>query len=100
MDQRDEDKFGTGRILRDHLAFDRTRLANERTLLAYVRTGLTFIVTGLAFLKFLSSAVARVIGWFFLPVGGLCFLVGIISFVYMHRRYHRKMEDDSNLPTK
>jgi len=69
-------------ILRDYLATARTVLANERPLLAYVRTALTFVVTGAAFLKFSDTAFSSLVGWSFLPVGAVIFLVG----VYRHQR--------------
>lgn len=33
-------------VLREHLAFERTKLANETTLQAYFRTGIYFLVAG------------------------------------------------------
>ena len=69
-------------ILRDYLATARTVLANERTFLAYVRTALTFVVTGAAFLKFSDSAISSLVGWSFLPIGAVIFVIG----VYRHER--------------
>ena len=69
-------------ILRDHLAADRTQLANERTLLAYYRTALTLFIAGATFVQFFGNLLMAVIGWIFIPLGFLVFIVGVV-------RYHR-----------
>ena len=71
---------GEKMILRDHLAADRTQLANERTLLAYYRTALTLFIAGATFVKFFGSLLMVVIGWIFIPLGILVFIVGVIRY--------------------
>lgn len=67
-------------ILRDHLAIDRTILANERTFLAYVRTALTLFIGGATFIRFFDSLILDVVGWVFVPLGALVFLLGYINY--------------------
>lgn len=69
-------------ILRDYLAADRTVLANERTFLAYVRTALTLFAAGVTLIYLFPYALLQVLGWLFLPLGLITFIVGF-------RRYRR-----------
>ncbi len=67
-------------ILRDYLAIDRTILANQNTFLAYIRTALTLFAAGLTFIKFFDSRVLEYIGWAFIPIGVITFVVGLIRY--------------------
>jgi putative membrane protein len=76
-------------ILRDHLAADRTVLANERTFLAYIRTALTLFISGASFIRFFDSFLLEVVGWIFVPVGLLTFLVGAVRYRRMKNMLFR-----------
>jgi putative membrane protein len=80
------------RLLRDHLAYDRTSMANERSLLAYVRTALTMLVTGLGFLKFFEAPASQVVGWAMLALAPLVFAWGVYRFLVVRRHYRVEME--------
>ena len=67
-------------ILRDYLAFDRTILANQRTFLAYIRTALTLFLAGVTFIKFFEIFIIEIIGWIFVPIGVITFLVGLLRY--------------------
>jgi putative membrane protein len=67
-------------ILRDFLAIDRTILSNQNTFLAYIRTALTLFVAGVTFIRFFDFIVIEVIGWIFIPVGLVTFIVGLIRY--------------------
>jgi putative membrane protein len=69
-------------ILRDYLAADRTVLANERTFLAYIRTALTLFAAGVTLIYLFPYALIQVVGWLFMPLGLITFIVGF-------RRYRR-----------
>ncbi len=86
------DRDGQKRILRDHLAYDRTIMANERSLLAYARTGLTSVVTGLAFLKFMAHEWAQAAGWMLIVVGPVFIVFGAYRFVQLRERYRHEMD--------
>lgn len=70
----------SGMILRDFLAVDRTILSNQNTFLAYIRTALTFFVGGLTFIKFFDQPIIETVGWMFLPIGVLTFIVGLLRY--------------------
>jgi putative membrane protein len=74
------------RILRDHLAIDRTVLANERTFLAYVRTALAFVVVGASCFKFFDSSAMDAVGGLFLAAGAVLFGIGIRRTRRVNRR--------------
>jgi len=67
-------------ILRDHLAADRTTPSNQNTFLAYIRTALTLFVAGVTFVRFFDTPIVEVIGWVFVPVGVVTFLIGLIRY--------------------
>ena len=67
-------------ILRDFLAIDRTILANQNTFLAYIRTALTLFVAGVTFIRFFELTVVVIIGWIFVPVGVVTFIIGLIRY--------------------
>ncbi len=67
-------------ILRDYLAADRTQLANERTLLAYYRTALTLFIAGATFVQFFGNLLMVVVGWIFIPLGFLVFIIGVVRY--------------------
>lgn len=80
----DEDVYcrvNTARMeLRDYLATDRTKLSNQNTFLAYIRTALTLFVGGVTFVKFFASPLIEAIGWIFIPVGLVTFVVGFFRY--------------------
>ena len=67
-------------ILRDFLAVDRTILANQNTFLAYLRTALTLFVAGVTFIRFFDLLLIEIIGWIFIPIGLITFIVGLIRY--------------------
>ena len=76
-------------ILRDFLATDRTILANERTFLAYIRTALSVFAAGASFLQFFHSFFMKVIGWIFIPLGIIIFIVGWVKYEKTKRQINK-----------
>jgi putative membrane protein len=72
-------------ILRDVLAVDRTVMANTRTFLSYIRTSLTLFIAGVTFIHFFEPRVFLVIGWSFIPISGVVFVLGTIYYIRMKR---------------
>ena len=72
-------------ILRDILAIDRTVMANTRTFLSYIRTSLTLFIAGVTFIQFFESRVIFLVGWIFVPLSGMVFLLGALSYIRMKR---------------
>jgi len=71
-------KYQKGELsLRDYLAAHRTILANDRTWLGNIRTSLAIFVAGISFVKFFNSVILFFIGWVFIPLGILTFLLGL-----------------------
>jgi len=83
------------KILRDHLAIDRTSLANERTFLAYLRTALVFFVSGVSFLHFFNLSIFIIIGWIFIVSGIGVFIVGPIKYLKTKHLLQRIQKDGS-----
>jgi putative membrane protein len=84
-------------ILRDYLATDRTSLANQNTFLAYIRTALTLFVAGITFIRFFDILIVEIIGWAFIPIGIVTFIVGLIRYIHL-RRSLRLIKDPPNKP--
>jgi len=80
-------------ILREHLAINRTVLANERTLLAYVRTALALLIAGVSAVHFLDVLVLQILGWAFIPLAVVTFLIGAIRYRRMDRRMRLSTAD-------
>jgi len=99
----DSETSGSG-LIRVHLAAERTVLANERTLLAYVRTALTAFIAGVTFIRFFDTLIIEIVGWIFLPVSLVLFLVGIWRYRKMKRDIGSEVAhdgcDDSSPPGK
>ena len=80
-------------ILRDTLAIDRTRLANQRTLLSFIRTGLYLIVTALGIFQFSKTGNYDWTAWTLDVLGGITVIVGIVNYLYMHKKVERAYTD-------
>jgi putative membrane protein len=83
--------------LRERLAVTRTIFASERTFLAYVRTALTFLVAGITFIRFFGLLLVEVLGWIFVFVGIIIFIIGIISFRRMRKFIGSEETENKNL---
>ncbi|MDW3192800.1 MAG: DUF202 domain-containing protein [Cytophagales bacterium] len=73
----------------DLLALERTKLANERTFLAYFRTFVVVFGSGLTLVKvdFLNNLES--LGYLFMGLAILLFLVGVIRFFVVKKRLDR-----------
>lgn len=85
-------------ILRDYLAADRTILANERTFLAYIRTALTLFAAGVTFIHFFHSPLMDIIGWAFIPLGVMTFLIGLVRYRKMQHLIRAMKERNLTAP--
>ena len=64
----------------DYLAIERTRLANERTFLAYFRTFVVVFGSGLTLVKIEILEGMETLGYSFIALAVLLFLIGLIRF--------------------
>lgn len=81
------------KILRDHLAVDRTKLANQRTLLSMLRTGLYFEVMGLSVMSLDKLIELRAYAPILFVTGGVFIIVGIINYFRMDKRIGKMYTD-------
>lgn len=65
------------KLLREHLALERTKLANERTLLSYIRSSLYLLIGGIALLEIKDYGSLHWLGYVSL---GLCLIFLVIGF--------------------
>lgn len=72
--------------LTDWLAIERTRLANERTFLAYFRTALALLAGGVTIVRLDAFQDVRWLGYAFLVLAPLVFLVGLWRLFSVKRR--------------
>jgi len=70
----DEEKKAT------YFSKNRTRLSNERTLLSYLRTALAFFILGAFLIKLVPTN-------FFITIGIVSIIFGIVILIYGVRRF-------------
>jgi putative membrane protein len=78
--------FNEELILRDYLAYDRTRLSLMRTFLSFGRTSLGLLASGIGLLIVRSTLMIRIIGWFMIIVAGIVFIFGVVICFHYKRR--------------
>ena len=65
-------------ILRDHLAYDRTKFALIRTFLAIARTALGLYASGMGLIILQTSAELITLGWLIMAVATVVLVAGCI----------------------
>lgn len=78
-------------ILRDYLAYDRTKLALTRTLLSFLRTALGLLASGVGLILLQDVVSVRIIGYLVIVTA---FIVAAAGVIYCHR--YRKRLDKLN----
>jgi putative membrane protein len=73
-------------ILRDHLAYDRTKFALLRTFLAIARTALGLLASGAGLIILQKSITLIAIGYVLLGVAAVVFVAGLIYGIRAKRR--------------
>ncbi len=63
-------------ILRDYLAFDRTKLALSRTFLSYVRTAIGLFASGAGLIILQDQQLLSIIGYILVALAGVVLLGG------------------------
>lgn len=84
MKKATKEKADLGRS--DVLAIQRTQLANERTFLAYFRSAIVFLSSGLAIMKMAMLQEITGIGYFFMVLAPILFIIGFARFFYVKRQ--------------
>ncbi len=74
------------KLIREHLALERTKLANERTLLSYTQAALYFLLGGLALVQLKEYEELRYVGYLALIFSVLFVTVGIWRFLTLKKK--------------
>ena len=89
------------KLVREHLALERTKLANERTLLSYIRASIYLLISGLALLqiKEYQGISLMWVGYLSLFICILFMIVGISRYIALERKLNKLLlpdEDQNN----
>ncbi|CAL65292.1 DUF202 domain-containing protein [Christiangramia forsetii] len=86
------------KLLREHLALERTKLANERTLLSYIRASIYLLISGLALLQIKEYQEISLmwVGYLSLFICILFLLVGISRYIALERKLNKLLRDESS----
>jgi|SRR5690554_5992248 len=74
------------KLIREHLALERTKLANERTLLSYIRASLYLLIGGLALIQIREYQHINWIGYLALVCCIIFIVIGITRYVMLNRK--------------
>jgi len=88
------------KLIREHLALERTKLANERTLLSYTQAALYFLLGGLALFQLKEYVELRYIGYLALVFSGLFFIIGIWRYISLNRKMKKLLRPLNDLVIK
>lgn len=82
------------KLIREHLALERTKLANERTLLAYIRASLYLLIGGLALLQIKEYPELHWLGYGAFSVSIIFLSVGISRYIHLNRKLTRLLRPE------
>lgn len=84
------------KLVREHLALERTKLANERTLLSYIRASIYLLISGLALLQIKSYQEISLmwVGYLSLFICVLFIIVGFSRYIALERKLNRLLQPD------
>lgn len=74
------------KLLREHLALERTKLANERTLLSYIRSSLYLLIGGIALLQLEGYGNLHWLGYVSLVLCLLFVFIGFSRYVALEKK--------------
>ena len=85
------------KLIREHLALERTKLANERTLLSYIRASIYLLISGLALLqvKEYQGYSLMWLGYLSLFICILFLLVGVSRYIALERKLNKLLREDN-----
>ncbi len=82
------------KLIREHLALERTKLANERTLLSYTQAALYFLLGGLTLLQLKEYEDLKYVGHLALIFSALFLAVGIWRFFVLRKKMKKLLRGD------
>ena len=80
------------KLIREHLALERTKLANERTLLSYIRASLYLLIGGLALIQLREYDRINWIGYLSLVFCVIFIIFGIVRYVMLNRKLQKLLQ--------
>ncbi|WP_373055544.1 DUF202 domain-containing protein [Zunongwangia sp. H14] len=80
------------KLLREHLALERTKLANERTALSYIRASLYLLIGGLALLQIKEYEHVKWLGYLSLFICVIFITVGIARYIALERKLNKLLK--------
>lgn len=86
------------KLVREHLALERTKLANERTLLSYIRASIYLLISGLALLqiKEYQGISLMWVGYLSLFICILFIIVGFSRYIALERKLNKLLQPDED----
>lgn len=81
------------KLVREHLAMERTKLANERTLLSYIKASLYLLLGGLALLQIKEYENVKWIGYTALFICVIFVIIGISRYIALERKLRKLLRD-------
>jgi len=82
------------KLIREHLALERTKLANERTLLSYIRSSLYLFIGGLAILQIKEYEHVQWLGYLSLFICIVFISIGIYRYIHLNRKLRKLLQPD------
>lgn len=80
------------KLIREHLALERTKLANERTLLSYIRASLYLLIGGLALIQLREYEQINWIGYLALVFCVIFIIFGVVRYVMLNRKLEKLLQ--------
>ncbi|APG60294.1 DUF202 domain-containing protein [Christiangramia salexigens] len=84
------------KLIREHLALERTKLANERTILSYIRASLYLLIGGLALLQIKEYDHIKWLGYLSLFICVAFIVVGISRYIALARKLSKLLQPDDD----
>jgi putative membrane protein len=88
------------KLIREHLALERTKLANERTLLSYIRSSLYLFIAGLAILQIKEYTHVQWLGYLSLFICVVFITIGVYRYIHLNRKLRKLLQPDSEDESK
>lgn len=82
------------KLIREHLALERTKLANERTLLSYIRSSLYLFIGGLAILQVKEYSHVQWLGYLSLFICIVFISIGIYRYIHLNRKLRKLLQPE------
>lgn len=88
------------RLIREHLALQRTKLANERTLLSYIKASLYLLIGGLTVVQIKKYDHIQWVGYLALVFCVAFIVVGISRYIHLERKMSNLLRENEKIEDK